>query len=107
MKLLKDETAQNPLEVSFYLILVILVMAFLMFIIGTLMDSFLYEVLNIDIDLSPWGQSMMATVVSWANWIYYIPSIFIIIVMVWGIKTVVKRHRYTTQDQQYMDSEDI
>lgn len=107
MKLLSDESAQNPLEVSFYLILVILVMAFLMFTMGTFIDNFLYIALNIDIDLSTWGQGMMANVVSWANWIYYIPSIFIIIVMVWGVKAVIKRHQYTTQDQQYMDSEDF
>ena len=107
MNFLKDENAQNPLEIAFYLIMVVLTMAYLMLTMGTYIDAFLLEISGMDLQLSVWGQNMMIIgPLAWAKWMYLIPTIFIIIVMVWAVKSVIAKHQYTTQEQQYMNSDE-
>jgi len=106
MNLLSDERAENPIEVALYVMLVIMVMTGILFVAGNFLDNFIYTITNLDIPLSAWGQGMMEYVLQWASWVYLIPPLFIIIVMVWGIKTVFKRTDYSAQDQSYMNYEE-
>lgn len=108
MRLFKDERAENPIEVGFYVLIVILVMAFLMLTVGAFLDAFEQEIGNIDLPLSSWGDGVLATYLNYINYAYYIPSIFIIIVMIWGVRAVIRKHTYTTaQDQQYQNYDEF
>lgn len=110
MKLLKDERAENPIEVSFYVLIVILVMAFLMLAVGAFLDSFETEVtaLEVKIPLSAWGDGILSNYMNYIDYAYFIPSIFIIIVMIWGVRAVIRKHTYTTaQDQQYQNYDEF
>jgi len=103
MELLNNEKGENPIEVGLYLIMVLLVMSFLMFTTGAFLDTFIDLISGINISLSTWGQTMMGNYMEYATYAYLIPSIFIIIVMLWGIKSIIKRHPYSATDQQYIN----
>jgi len=104
MKMLNDDRAENPLEVGFYVLIVILTMAFLMIAVGAFLDAFEAQI-NLQIasmPLSSWGTSVMTNYIGYIDYAYAIPSIFIVIVMIWGVRAVIRKHTYTTaQDQQY------
>jgi len=110
MNLIKDDRAENPLEVGFYVLFVILVMAFLMLVVGALLDAFENQI-NIQIvsmPLSSWGTSVMSNYLGYIDYAYAIPSIFIVIVMIWGVRAVIRKHTYTTaQDQQYNNTDEF
>ena len=106
-RFLNDERAENPLEVGIYVLAVIILMGFIMFGYGAFIDMFVSTITTINITLSPWGQEMMTYIIDWAAWLMAIPMIFIVIVFVWGIKAVLKKHDYTTgQGQQAMNYEE-
>jgi hypothetical protein len=110
MKILDDERAENPLEVGFYVLLVILTMAFMMFAVGAILDTFENEFNNLVASnpLSSWGTDMMATYMSYIDYVYAIPSIFIVIVMIWGVRAVIRKHTYTSaQDPNYQNYDEF
>lgn len=106
MKLLSSEKADSPIEVSFYILVYVVVIALLMFISGAIIDTFLYQISIIPISLSSWGTGMMVHVNTWAAWLFWVPSILITIILVWGIKTIIRKKQYTAQDQQYLNYEE-
>ena len=103
-----DERAENPTEVGFYVFIVVLVMAFLMLVVGAFLDQFNTVISGIDISLSVWGTDTLAIYLNYINWTYRIPIIFIIIVLIWGVRAVIRKHTYTTAQngQQYMNTEE-
>lgn len=106
MKNLCDDRAETPLEVMFVVMFAVIVMTFLAFIGGVFIDNFMFAISGVDISLSSWGSKMMDAIPNrYASWVFYVPPFFALVFLIWGIKTVVKRHRYTTQDTQFM-SED-
>lgn len=103
MKLQTNENAETPIEVMFVVMFAIIVMTFLTFVSGAFMDKFMATISEVDISLSSWGSNMMDLIPNkYSPWIYLVPPFFVMVFMIWGIKTVVKRHRYTTQDTQYI-----
>lgn len=109
MKMLKDNRAENPLDVGFYVLIVLLVMSFLMITVGAFLDEFEYTINNLPITatLSSWGDGVLSTYLGYIDWAYSVPAIFIIIVMIWGVITVIRKHTYTSaQEQQYLNTEE-
>lgn len=110
MKMLKDEKAENPIEAGAYVLFVILVMAFLMISVGALLDAFEVEIQNLTIrnPLSSWGTSQLATYIRYIDYAYFIPSLFIALAMIWGVRAVIRKHTYTTtHDQQYYNTDEF
>ena len=91
----------SPIEVLLSVMLTIITMAILMLTMGSFMDGFLYTIGNINRPLSIWGQGIMNTYTGYARWLFAFPVFFIILSLVWGIKTIIKRHEYTTQQDQF------
>lgn len=108
MKLLEDERAENPLEVGYYVLIVLLAMAFLMMSIGAFMDSFDAELARqiINHPLSTWGTGVMATYRGYEHYVYSVPSIFIVIILIWGVHAVIRKHTYTTAQNQTYNNPD-
>ncbi len=101
-----DDSGETPIEVGAYLALVLLVMAFLMTTIGAILDAFNAQALSWSLTTT-WAQVEMATYLGYIKWAYRIPAIFIIIVLIWGVRAVIRKHTYTTETgQQYMNPED-
>ena len=103
-----DETAQsNPINVIVVVMETVIVMGLLMLVAGTFMDNFVSLISGIDISLSSWGQGLYAnTVTRYSHWVFLIPGAFILLVLAWGVKTVIKKHDYTTQqDQEWISDE--
>jgi hypothetical protein len=99
MTIIQNDQAESPIEVLFVLMSTVITMALLILVFGPFVDSFIFTVSKIDIELSPWGQTMMDLLPNrFAHWIYLVPMFFIILIMVWGLKTVIKRHQYTKEE---------
>lgn len=110
MELFKDERAENPIEVGLYILLAIGVMAFLMLTVGALLDAFNVQVQTLITanPLSSWGSGVMSTYLGYISYAYYVPSIFLAILFIWGVRAVTRKHTYTTgQDPQYMNTEEF
>lgn len=110
MDMLKDERAENPIEVGLYVLQVLAIMAFLMLAVGAILDAFEAEIgiLIIAHPLSAWGAGQMAMYLNYINYAYAIPSIFIVIVLIWGVRAVIRKATYTTgQDQQYFNPDEF
>ncbi len=102
MKLLiENDRAETPIEVMFVLMSAIITMALLVLVLGPFVDKFLFTIAGIDIGLSPWGQTMMDLLPNrFAHWVYIVPVFFVLLIMIWGLKTIIKRHQYT-KEQEY------
>lgn len=107
LKLNEDENAESPIEVGLYFLFVLLVMAFLMIVIGSFFDVFNVQMLTFSLSTT-WAQTEMATYLNYIKWTYRIPIIFIIIVMIWGVRAVIRKHTYTTAQngQQVMNPDE-
>ena len=105
---LQDDKAENPLEVVYYLIICLLVMAFLMMSVGAFLDEFEAIISDLNITLSAWGQAWLATYLGYIHWAYWIPAIFLTIVMIWGAIAVIRKATYTSaQDQQVYNPDEF
>ncbi|MCZ7361910.1 MAG: hypothetical protein O8C58_00990 [Candidatus Methanoperedens sp.] len=106
--MIQDNKGQTVIEVAFTVMGTIMAMTLIILTLGPFVDGFMDAINNIPIPLAAWGQDMMNLLpIRMASWFFLIPGFFVLIVMVWGIKTVVKRHKYTTQDQQYIAEDEF
>jgi len=110
MKLLQDNKAESVIEVGFVVMLMILVMSFLVLTMGTFLDKFMAVMESIRVTMplgTAWGIAMWNLIpVRFASWFFLVPGFFILVIIIWGIKTVIKRHQYSTQDTQYINNEE-
>lgn len=107
MKLIKDNSGQfNPIQVLLTVMLMVITMAFLVLIFGTFTDGFIDVINGMDLPLSVWGMSMMAKLpLRYATWIYLVPVFFCLVIFVWAVKTVIRKHEYTTQQEEFISDE--
>lgn len=96
-----DENGITPIEVLISVMLTILAMAIIMLTMGSFLDGYINAISNVDIVLSIWGQGVMNTYIGYARWAFAFPVFFIILSMVWAVKTIIKRHQYTTQQDSF------
>ena len=107
MKTVSNERAESPIEVGLYVMVCIIVMALITLTFGSLIDQFVHTINTVDISLSSWGSDMMTMLpLRLAGWFFLIPGFFILLVMVWGVKTIIRKHRYSYQQDQYISSEE-
>lgn len=95
LKFNDNESGESPIEVGLYFLLVLLVMSFLMIVMGAFLDTYNVQMLSLSLS-SSWSQTEMAKYLNYINWTYRIPIIFVIIVMIWGVRAVIRKHTYTT-----------
>lgn len=105
-----NDKAESPIEVMFVIMLAIIVMVALTLIVGPFVDKFIAQIQFLQpsfIPVGSWGEGMLNTLVyGYAKYIFYIPTFIVLVVVIWGIKSMVKRHVYSTQQQaEIMSSE--
>ncbi len=100
-----EQEEGNPISILFMVITSVIVMGFLLLISGTMMD----KILNVfgDIiqpNLGTWGSSMYDEIVTkMAHWMFIIPGFIIIVFLVWGIKSVIKKQTYGRKDDEFLN----
>ena len=98
-QLIKNEVAETPIEVVFVVMSTIITMSLLLLVLGPFVDGFMFSISGTDLQLSSWGQSMMDLLPNrFASWVYIVPGFFTLLILVWGLKTVIKRHQYTKEE---------
>lgn len=104
-----DNRAENPIEVMFVIMLAMVVMTVVTFVFGNVIDQFMFTWAGF-LDTNPlqgsWAISMYANIVTNNVSLFWkVLGFFIIVFIVWGIKTMVKKTEYTTTGQEIMSDE--
>lgn len=110
MRLLKDNKAESPIEVMFIVMLAILMMTVVTFVFGNFIDEFMFTWEDDFLVANPlqgaWAITMYANLVTEnVSLLWKVPGFFIIVFILWAIKTMVKKHEYTTAGQEIMSDE--
>lgn len=109
MKLINNEQAESPIEVLIVILLSIFALTIAVFVGGSVLDVFMGEFSDI-LAASPitnsFATGMWANVVTrYTSWAFTIPGFMVILIVVWGFKTVIRRHEYGTHEE-FVNSED-
>jgi len=67
-------------------------------VLGTMLDTFIYNLIGLDFELSPEFQTSLTTALKLGDLFYFIPLIFSILLIVWGFKLIFIRHPYTYEE---------
>jgi len=70
------------------------------FIMGSVLDNFLYEIQDLGFSLTPQFSETMSTVLSLAQMFYYIMAFGLFIFTVWLFKFIIRKHRYTRYEEE-------
>lgn len=110
MRSLTDDRAESPMEVMFIVMLAIMLMTIVTFVFGNFIDEFMFvwedEFLAANPLQSSWANAMYTNIVTNnVSLLWKVPGFFIIVFILWAIKTMVKKHEYTTTGQEIMSDE--
>lgn len=97
---------ESPIQVLITVMLSIIVLAFVVLTMGTFTDGFMSIIGSLNIPLSIWGQNMMKDlVIRYSTWVFIVPGFFGLVIFVWGIKSMIKKHEYTKQQDEFLSDE--
>jgi hypothetical protein len=106
MNLIKDDKAESPIVILATIMLSIIIMLGVMFAMGTFMDGFLFMLNKLPIGITqPILQHSMTKLTYLATIMFAIPSIFCATLIVWGVKSVIRKHGYTATGDEYFIEE--
>ncbi len=100
-----DEEESNPISILLTVMVAVIVMSFVLLIMGTFLDLNLgvFETV-IEPELGTWGAGLYADLVTEpAQFMFLVPGFFIIVFLVWGIKSVIKKQTYGKRDDEFLD----
>lgn len=105
--LLKDNKAESPIEIIVTIMVFLLLMTGVVFVEGAVIDGFLFQFSKLPITLSPQFQTMMMnSPIMFASIFFSIPAFFGAVLIVWGVKSIIRKHGYTrTGEEIYYDEE--
>jgi len=97
--MIDDEEGRGIGSAVFVVMMNIVFAIIFFFLIGSIMCGILPPLTNIGIDeTSPFAQALSA-VPNLVNIFFQLPLIFIILLFVWLFKYIVKKHKYTYQEE--------
>ncbi len=103
---LKNTRAESPITIMATIMLSIIIMVGVMFVMGNFMDTFLFIINKLPIGISQLiFQHSMTKLYYLATIMYAIPSIFGATLIVWGVKSVIRKHGYTRTGEDYYTEE--
>ena len=100
---MQNDRAESPIEVMLYLMVFILVMTGVVFFFGPIVDGFVNQFTSVQMSVSPLFQGMMANPLKWANCFFLVLVFFCAVMLVWAVKTVIRKHRYSRPEDVYME----
>ena len=72
----------------------LVIMFVMVSVMGLFVDTFMYELLHLDMELTPEFQDMLQYPMQIIDIFYYVPLLFSILLIVWGFKLIVFTHSY-------------
>lgn len=104
--ILKNNKAESPITIMATIMLSIIIMLGVMFVMGNFMDNFLFIINKLPISITqPIFQHSMTKLYYLATIMYAIPSIFCATLIVWGVKSIIRKHGYTRTGEEYFTEE--
>lgn len=101
-----DNRGESPLEIMVTIMVFIIMMIGLTFTEGTVIDGFIYQISKLPFTLSPpFQQMMLDSPIMFAEIFFAIPTFFGAVLLVWGVKSIIRKHGYTQQGQEYYTEE--
>lgn len=95
----RNNKAQSPIEIILTIMVMLILMIGVNLAMGNFVDGFIFVINQLPISLLPKFQHMLGNVVYLAVIFWAIPSFFVAVLVIWGVKTVVKKHIYSRQMQ--------
>jgi len=94
-----DDKGESPIEIMGTIFIGLFAMTLVIFSVGPIIDGFVYILSGIGVQIyDPRIKDMFTSIMRYFTWAYLVPSFFISVLFVWGIKAVLKKHQYSAQD---------
>lgn len=102
-----NNKGESPIEIIITIMVFLLLMTGVVFAEGTFIDGFLFQISKLPITLTPRFQAMMmSSPIMFASIFFSIPVFFGAVLIVWGVKSIIRKHGYTrTGEEIYYDDE--
>lgn len=84
----------------FVLMTLVISLAVMMLVLGTILDTYIYEFQTLGIPVVSDFYSTADSIIDIATSFYYLPTIFLLLFTVWLFKLIISRHRYTRLDEE-------
>jgi hypothetical protein len=100
-----NDKAESPIAIIVTIMISIILMIGVMFAMGNFLDGFMFIMNKLPVGItSPILQHSMTKLMYLATIFFAIPSIFTATLIVWGIKSIIRKHGYTrTGDEYYIE----
>lgn len=105
--IMNSDKATTPIEVGFVIMLALIVLALTEFIAGSITDTFIYAMSQVNMDLSAWAQPIMAKYINnMGRLVYATPVALALIFIAWGFRVLyVKQQSIRTETGFAVDEE--
>lgn len=100
-QIIKNQRAESPIEVLATIMVMLILMTGVWFAVGNFIDGFLYMMQRLPNTLQPNFQIMMGDLMWFATLFFALPSFMGAVLLVWGVKALVRKHQYTRISEQY------
>ena len=99
--MIEDNRAESPIEVIVTILLMLILMTGVWFAVGNFVDGFVFMMQKLPYTLQPIFQGMMGDVLWFATLFFALPSFMGAVLIVWGVKAILKKQQYTRAQDQY------
>lgn len=98
--MIKNNKGESVIGAIFVLMTVVLTVAVMILVLGSILDTYIFELQRIGFSTSNIFYDAMNSVMNVAASFYYLPTIFLFLFTVWFFKTLIVRHRYTRPEDE-------
>jgi len=99
-KMLKNNKAESMIGAIFVLMTIVLTIAVMILVLGTILDTYIFELQRVGFSTSNVFYDAMNSVMTLGVSFYYLPTIFLMLISVWFFKVIIGRHKYTRGDEE-------
>jgi len=99
--MLKNNKAESMIGAIFVLMTVVLTVAVMILVLGTILDTYIFELQRVGFSTSNVFYDAMNSVMALGVSFYYLPTIFLMLLSVWYFKVLIAHHRYTRKDDEW------
>ena len=105
INLFKDNKAESPLEIVLTIMVTLIIYIGIQFTMGAFLDGFTNQIGKVKLSLLPNFQDDMGHLMQLGSIFWVLPGFVCVLLVVWGIKSAIKKHFYTRPDGgiQYVD----
>lgn len=94
-----DNRGQSVIDALLTIAIVLLIILFLVLGVGLFLDVYVFEITDIIGSINPKFLQTTQAVYSFLYMFWLCPALFLLLITVWLYKYIIKKHRYTREDE--------